>query len=116
MADEGSPSTALINGALADVRAAYEHARAVLGEEADPHQAFELATQFADALRALADEAADLRAAAVGRIWENEATSLAGLAQKIGVSKARAAQLMRTARTINNRARAENEGQRWCAD
>lgn len=98
------PSAELIRAAIADARDVYDHARDVLADETDPHHAFELATEFAVALRALADDGADLRAAAVGRIWENEATSLAKLAQKIGVSKARAAQLVQTARSANEKA------------
>jgi len=103
------PSAELIRAAISDAREAYERARDVLADEADPHHAFELATEFAGALRALADDSSDLRATAVGRIWDNEATSLAGLAQKIGVSKARAAQLMQTARSAEEKARPDTE-------
>lgn len=110
MAEETGDSSALTESAMDGVRAVYQHVSVVLASEPDPHAAFALATQFADFLRVLADEAAELRAAAVGRIWDSEATSLSGLAQKIGVSKARAAQLMQTARSINTPDQTKNEG------
>ncbi|MGH3930469.1 MAG: hypothetical protein ACRDTF_10890 [Pseudonocardiaceae bacterium] len=91
--------------AIAELRRAYQEAHAAITAEPDPHRAFELATDFANELRSLADDGANLRAVTVGRIWEAEAISLAQLAQKIGVSKARAGQLMQSARAAQERMR-----------
>ena len=45
-----------------------------------------------------APEASELRTQAAARIWQAEELSLAALAERIGVSKARADQLIRAAR------------------
>jgi hypothetical protein len=94
----GSAADARVEASLDEMHRAYRAAQEVLEEESDPRVAFQVATAFADALRSLADQGAELRASTVARIWEKEATSLAGLAEKIGVSKARAGQLMQAAR------------------
>jgi hypothetical protein len=64
-----------------------------------PQRAFELATELGarldDAMRAAVGQAAKLRAQMVTRIWKAEELSLAGLANRIGVSKARADQFVR---------------------
>lgn len=69
----------------------------------DPQAAFELATQHALALRDLHDQeegrASRLRARQAVRIREKEALSLAALADRIGVSKSRADQLVNLAKT-----------------
>lgn len=94
---------AQLKRSLHDVRRAFEEAQSALSRIPDPHRAFEVATELAEHFRELADDAADLRALTVNRIWEAEATSLAGLAEKIGVSKARAGQLMKSARSARDR-------------
>lgn len=63
----------------------------------DPEEAFTLATQLADAERRRADVAARLRAECAARIAEAEKMSLASLANRIGVSRARASQLLQAA-------------------
>jgi DNA-binding transcriptional regulator YiaG len=70
--------------------------------ESDPQAAFTLATAHQLALRDLHDQeetrASRLRARQAMRIREREALSLAGLADRIGVSKSRAEQLVNLAR------------------
>ncbi len=56
----------------------------------------ELTELIARAHRATAGIAAGLRSRSAGRIWEAEKLSLAALADRIGVSKARADQLIRS--------------------
>ncbi len=85
-----------VTTALANLRRAYEQAADVIS--AMPGQrAFEAATGLADVLRELAELAAELRAQTAARIAEEEKLSLAVLATRIGVSKARAAQLVQSA-------------------
>lgn len=84
--------------ATAAIRAAFRRASELVADEADPHVAFRRATELAEILRSLADEAANLRPATVYRIWEAEQLSLAALAKRIGVSKTRADQLLHMAR------------------
>jgi DNA-binding transcriptional regulator YiaG len=72
-----------------------------LGER-DPGAAFTLASQHQAALRDLHDQeenrASRLRARQAARIRDKEALSLAGLADRIGVSKSRADQLVNLAK------------------
>ncbi len=98
MNQPGNDAPARVAASLAEIHRAYSLAQEALEQESDPRVAFQVATTFADALRSLAEQGAELRASTVARIWESEATSLAGLADKIGVSKARAGQLMQAAR------------------
>lgn len=63
-------------------------------------QTFTAATELADHLRRLGEAGADLRSHVAGRIWSAERLSLAGLADRIGVSKARADQLIRNAKKL----------------
>jgi hypothetical protein len=84
--------------ALDALTAAYREAVATINAIPDPQRAFEYATQLANALRDTYQEASELRTHAAARIWEAEELSLAALAERIGVSKARADQLIRAAR------------------
>jgi len=77
---------------------AYESATAMIRSNPDTQQAFEDASELASVLRDLGDNGADLRAEAVAKIWKTEELSIAGLAEKIGVSKARAGQLLKSAK------------------
>jgi hypothetical protein len=87
---------ARVAGALAALRAAFDNATTTVRETPDPHDAFRHATALADVLREIAEDAAELRASTVAQIREAEQLSLAGLAQRIGVSKARADQLLKS--------------------
>jgi hypothetical protein len=83
---------------FAALRAAY--AEAVAKIEALPNhvQAFHQATALRDTIDQLVGEAASLRARMAGRVWEVEELSLAGLADKIGVSRSRAEQFVKASR------------------
>ena len=72
----------------------------LIEETPDPQRAFELATKLVDDLGVLYERAADLRAHQVGRIWQAEKMSLAGLAERISVSKARAGQFVARAERL----------------
>lgn len=93
MASEDEASTALQT--LAD---AHGHAVAAVNGAVDAHEAFRVATELARAFRDVADQVAKLRAPAAVRIREQEALSLRGLADRIGVSPARAEQLVNQAK------------------
>lgn len=79
----------------------YEEAAAAIDATTDPEQAFALATDLADTTRQVHDRIAGrlarLRARQVVRIRDRESLSLAQLAGRISVSKARADQLVRDA-------------------
>lgn len=83
--------------ALNAVQDAYGEAVSAVGQIPDRQRAFEAATTLRDELDRLVGEAATVRARMAHRIWEAEELSLAQLADRIGVSKARADQLVRLA-------------------
>ncbi|MEV4371310.1 hypothetical protein AB0J71_29855 [Nonomuraea sp. NPDC049637] len=83
---------------LATMKLAYRQIKARLLADPDCAEAFRLATELAESLREMAEEASLARAKAAARISESESLSLAGLANKLGISKARASQLLRVAR------------------
>jgi len=87
--------------AIAAMRSAYGRAAAAIEAIPDPQEAFEKAGELRSAADDLVGEAASLRARMVQRIWEAETMSLAALANKIGVSKTRADQFLRTARATD---------------
>lgn len=68
----------------------------------DDYTAFHAASHAADTLRTAADAYADLRAEIVKNIAEKEKLSLAKLAERVGVSKARAGQLVETGRRVQH--------------
>jgi hypothetical protein len=84
--------------ALRRLHEAHRDAVAAVTTTPDAQEAFKRATELADMLRDAAEAAADLRARAVARIADEQSLSLAVLAERIGVSKARAGQLVQTAR------------------
>jgi hypothetical protein len=83
---------------LKDFRRAYADAEAAIEAMPDPEQAFAEAT----ALRVVTDElqgsAAILRARMAHRVYTTHDLSLAALAERLDISKARADQLIRLAR------------------
>jgi len=95
-----------VEQALASVREQlvrlYEQAIATIDAIEDPQVAFEVATEHQAKIRDLHDKeearASRLRARQAVRIREAEELSLAALADRIGVSKARADQLIRAAK------------------
>ena len=64
----------------------------------DPRAAFDGATRLANTLRDAASSAAQVRAGMAAQLWRAEELSLAALADRLGVSKARAAQLVNAAK------------------
>jgi hypothetical protein len=101
MADRDLRADRKVAAALDELARACERAASVIESVPDADRAFEGATRLAETLRDAADSAAELRARTAARIWETESISLAQLAKRIGVSKARAAQLVRSARSAD---------------
>jgi hypothetical protein len=81
--------------------AAYERAVEAIESIPDAQKSFESATELANDLRQLADDAAKVRARGAVRIRDSERLSLAGLAERLSVSRARADQMVRAA-TVKN--------------
>jgi hypothetical protein len=94
--DKDSGASEAVSRALDDLTRAYRQAADAITGDDDPQAAFRDASELAEAMRQGADAAARLRANMVRRIWESERISLAVLASRIGVSKARAAQIIDT--------------------
>ena len=99
--DEEAGPPAELRAAVAAIRASYASARAAIEATADPHEAFQLASEFRDRIDELVGEAAELRARMVQRVWETEQLSLAALAKRIGVSKSRADQFIQAAKAAS---------------
>lgn len=87
-----------VRAALAELDAACDRAVAAIDAVPDPDVAFPYAEELAEKLRKLNGVAADLRARTAKRIWDRERITLATLADKIGVSTARAHQILQTAK------------------
>jgi DNA-directed RNA polymerase specialized sigma24 family protein len=83
---------------LSALSQAFGEVARVIRATPDPQDAYDMATRLADEMRAMADAAAQVRAETAARIHEAEGLSIAGLAERLGVSKARADQLLRAAR------------------
>lgn len=94
---EHNPEFPQADEALRAFENAYELAEKSVDGETDAHRAFELATTLADAARKMAFQVAQLRAIQAARIRDQESLSLAGLAGRIRVSKARAQQFVESA-------------------
>jgi len=76
----------------------YEEATAAVRSISDPQRAVVAATELATFLRAKSEDAAEVRNGLAYRIWKAEELSLSALAQRIGVSKARADQIIKAAK------------------
>ncbi len=85
----------VVRAALVDIDAAHGRAVAAIGAEPNLDDALTAVSELAARVRKLSDADAELRTRIVGRVWDAESLSLAGLADRIGVSKARADQLIR---------------------
>ncbi|GAA1021470.1 hypothetical protein Aple_073660 [Acrocarpospora pleiomorpha] len=94
---------------LADLERAFDAAVAGIDAEVDPNRAYEGATELVEAVRRLFEASAELRAHSAARLFKEEQMSLAGLADRIGVSKARAAQLIKTAKSADEKQGAATE-------
>ncbi|MEV4308808.1 hypothetical protein [Nonomuraea sp. NPDC049624] len=76
----------------------YDWVSADLQRMTDLDAAYEIATRLADGMRRLADDAALARAKSAAKISDAENLSRKMLANRLGISKARADQLIRSAR------------------
>jgi hypothetical protein len=103
--DEASAARA----ALDRLERAYDEATAEIESAPDGRGAFRLATELAEAVAHMSEVAGKLRAAMAVRIADEESLSLAALAGKLSMSKARAAQLVRSGRATP-RPGAQQEG------
>ncbi|MGW4475948.1 hypothetical protein ACWENQ_40300 [Nonomuraea sp. NPDC004354] len=95
--EEPSDITGL-DAALFALRRAYQEAVRQMRAEPDLHAAYLIATRLAEQVREMADDAALVRAEAALRIQAAESFSVSELAAQLGLSKARAGQLVRAAR------------------
>jgi hypothetical protein len=94
--DRGRAADDAVRGSIEEIRSAYLRAAKAIDNAPVSREAFDLATTLRDSLDELQGEAAELRGHAARRIWESEELSLASLADRVGVSKARAAQFVRS--------------------
>ncbi|WP_433513572.1 hypothetical protein ACQP2T_60110 [Nonomuraea sp. CA-143628] len=100
MTNEGAIGA--VQAALADLENAFGAAIQAIHAEPDHNRAYSDATELVETLRRLFEASADQRALSAARIFREEEMSLAELGGRIGVSKARAAQLIKSARDINS--------------
>ncbi|NRQ35764.1 hypothetical protein HII36_28600 [Nonomuraea sp. NN258] len=101
MANEGVSEA--VRSALADLERAFGAALMAIDADTDHNRAYSGATELVETLRRLFETSGNQRALSAARIFEQEELSLAGLADRIGVSKARAAQLIKTAKDTKAR-------------
>ena len=80
------------------IELATDETEAAVQDVPDAHEAWQIATAFAEALRVAASHAARFRAVAAKRIKDQDSLSLRGLAEQISVSPARADQLINSAK------------------
>jgi septation ring formation regulator EzrA len=97
MATQETDPEQAFHDAHAALLQAYDDATQAVEEIENPQQSFDRATELANDLRKIADDAPRLRNRAAVRIRDAERLSLAGLAQRISVSRARADQMIRAA-------------------
>ena len=87
---------ALVRDAIARLEADYIRVADAV-DHTDPAEAFPVISEWSATLRKLHDQTAELRARCASRVYAAEQMSLQVLANRIGVSKARADQLLRQA-------------------
>jgi DNA-directed RNA polymerase sigma subunit (sigma70/sigma32) len=83
--------------ALDTLTHATEQAEEAVSTASDGREAFRLATELTDAFHQAAERVAQLRGQAARRTRDQEALTLRALADRIGVSKSRADQLVKEA-------------------
>lgn len=108
MSEEGA--TERVANAIGDIERAFDVAVLEIQRGTDLSRAYQGATELVETLRRLFERSADLRAQSAARIFDAERMSLATLADRIGVSKARAAQLIKTAKGTGGRQRGTSAG------
>jgi hypothetical protein len=92
-----------VTAALADLERAFEAVVGAIKAEPDADRAYGKATELVETLQRLIEASGDLRAQSAARIFKSEGLSLAGLADRISISKARAAQLINTAKKADSK-------------
>ena len=98
-----------LDRALTELGVSAAAAMAAIEATPEPGLAFERATALREVTDRMVGEAADLRARMAARIFESEKMSLATLANRIGVSKARADQFIRSAKS-NPQGKVDHDG------
>ena len=101
--ERARPADDAVRRSIEEIREAYRRAAQSVDSAPVGREAFDLATTLRDFLDELQGEAAELRGRAARRIWESEELSLASLADRVGVSKARAAQFVRSGQRQDTR-------------
>jgi parvulin-like peptidyl-prolyl isomerase len=91
---------AVIRAVIAAIDTAHDQGITAINGATASAEVFAAATELAAHLRRLADSDADLRADIASRIYTARKLSLSSLADHIGVSKARADQLIRNAKKL----------------
>jgi hypothetical protein len=94
---ERNPEFPQADKALSALKSAYELAEQAVKGEDDQRRAFELATILTEASRQMTIRLGRMRALQGAHIRDQESLSLAGLADRLGVSKTRAQQIMEIA-------------------
>lgn len=87
---------ALVSRAIEDLQRTSDSVAGALAASEDLDRAFAAASRWTDTLRTQTNAAGESRAQLAVKIHEKEGLSLSALAKRWGVSKARAAQLVRT--------------------
>jgi RecB family exonuclease len=94
---EQQPEFPQASEVLSALARAYELAEKAVKGEPEAHRAFEMATAVTEAARQITIQLGQLRALQAARIRDQESLSLAGLADRIRVSKTRAVQILEVA-------------------
>jgi DNA-directed RNA polymerase specialized sigma subunit len=95
MSDE--PEDKRLSGLLTAFDLAYQRAMKAIESDSDLDRAFRRATVIGERVQALREQLTELRAQTAKRIYDSESLSLSVLANRVGVSRSRAAQLVREA-------------------
>ncbi|MFI0424583.1 hypothetical protein DP939_21080 [Spongiactinospora rosea] len=93
-----------VAAALAGLVRAFESAVSAIQNDPDADRAYAEATELVETLQRFSEASGDLRAQSAARIFKSERLSLSGLADRISISKARAAQLINTAKKADEKA------------
>lgn len=92
----------LLAEARESLTSARRAAETAIGRAESQEVAFAVASELATAYREVADEMTGYRVREAARLRDAEGLSLAGLAKRLGISKARAEQLINAAKAQNS--------------
>lgn len=90
----GPDAVETVRAALAEVDQAHDAATTAVTAAPDLDSALAAVNELAAHMRRLSDADAELRTQIIGRVWDAERLSLAALAERVGISKSRADQLI----------------------